>query len=89
MITEEYLKEIEARANAAFSGPWVYDNRYGDRGCVRHKFTNIPITDVNLQHPGMDTACVKKADGKFIAAAREDILRLIAEIRALWQELKE
>lgn len=61
-MTEDELRAIEARANAAMPGPW-------------EGFDNNPCDDYWAKdYP---------ADAEFIARAREDIPRLVAEVRKL------
>lgn len=74
-MTEDELKAIEARANAATQGPW----RQGDTvpgavfasGCRRHLVACGPSSVGTI------------ADAAFIAAARQDVSALAAEVRAL------
>lgn len=68
-LTREELDALEALAPGIFPGPWRYDPHH------KNVFDNaLPIVEV-----------VYNADelGPFVAAAREAIPRLIAEIRRL------
>lgn len=79
-ITDGELTEIEARASAASPGPWMVNGKAA--GGWR-------IDDGNPDRVGMaflltPTALVmKKEDADFIAESRDDIPRLVAEIRRL------
>ena len=77
-MTEQELSEIEARANAATPGPWDINRRYitlngGDMGRVEYSALG----------PSVATDVQAMADGNFFAHAREDIPKLIAEMRRL------
>lgn len=72
------LDEIEARANAATSGPWGVESSYGDGyplfqicAVLRDRYGDNAITSND------------RSTVEFIAAAREDVPWLVAEIRQL------
>ena len=73
----DWIGEIEARANAATAGPWEQTTGnfvVADCGCV--PTTGRIVAEVDC--------CKGKAhDLTFIAAAREDIPRLCATLRAV------
>jgi hypothetical protein len=71
-VTEQELKEIEARANAATKGPWV--NEKDANGF-----------EIWVAHPndGLVADALTLPDTEFIAHARQDIPKLIAEVRRL------
>lgn len=79
MISEKQLVEWERLANEATDGPWVY----GENNC--------DVYDVYSEHDPEDVDAVcsdmlfpnSKNDAAFIAAAREAVPRLIAEVRRL------
>jgi len=80
MITEEELKQIEHRVNSAQPGPRkaYIENRDHESG------SNFIMTGTDEQRGNdieMDGATI--ADYDFIANARQDIPRLIDEIRKL------
>jgi hypothetical protein len=77
-MTEEELAKIERRANAATAGPWVVDEQYirSDNEKVREEDGWI----CQWQAYG------KRANASFIAAARTDVVRLAAALRAAWKE---
>jgi hypothetical protein len=78
-MTNEELDAIEARAFAATAGPWVYqiDERGGPRACVRER----GFADGT---PGNRFIFdVMPATAEFIAHARADVPRLVAEVRRL------
>ena len=82
-LTEEELAEIEARANAAAAGPWRVDGHPGDE---------CRIEGGNLAgHDGMviyDEGGHGPEDALFIAHARSDVPRLIADLRASRAEVE-
>lgn len=77
------LDAVEARANAATPGPWwgggdrQSRNAYGLVGRTTDRGTGNAIAV--LSGTDMD----RVADAEFIAAAREDVPALIAEVRRL------
>lgn len=81
-MNEEELAAIEARANAATPGPWTVkpdpDKPYLDK-VVRHYGH---LTDLLAQcfHTNGNAA--------FIAAARDDVPKLVAEVRRLRELIK-
>lgn len=81
-ITEEELKAIEQRAAAATQGPWrVVRNGLGGSCGVE------PVADgcgsLHHRRSGPWEPPVVDPDDEFIAAAREDVPRLVAEVRRL------
>lgn len=66
----ELLDEIESRANAATSGPWLYDGRSYAIGHQRHM----------LRADGIG---VSQPDATFIAAARSDVPKLVKALRKM------
>jgi hypothetical protein len=81
-VTEEELDAIEARANAATTGPWVLG--YHGRGyticCDADGTTIVSAPDAQDEDLSEDEV--------FIAAARSDVPALIAELRAAREKLK-
>jgi len=72
------LAAIQARADAATSGPW----RFGDLGGVRWTVWQqgvVPFDSTVMRADSRD-------DAEFIVAAREDIPALLARVRALVEE---
>jgi len=80
MITEEELMQIEQRANSAQAGPWkaYIEGRDHESG------SDFIMTGTDDQR-GEDIELIgaTNADYDFIAHARQDIPRLITEIREL------
>lgn len=76
-MTEQELKEIEARANAATPGPWDYEIGYNGSNLY------IGCELVASTRPSAVYWEAPKSDIKFIAYARKDIPRLIDEVRRL------
>ena len=74
-LTLEELDRIEARLLAASQGPWrsYIEGRDHSSG------------DSFIQTPGADIYLIgaSGADQDFIAAARQDVARLVAEVRRL------
>jgi hypothetical protein len=84
-MTDEQLREIEGRANAATPGPWF------QRASIDKDMTIegdiIYVADSygpNHERDTWDAAvAAARADAAFIAAARDDVPALIAELREL------
>jgi hypothetical protein len=76
-VTEEQLREIEARASAATPGPWLTPDEVGDPYKVRI-----------LDHEGCNVwPWHDEADMIFAYRARVDVPELIAEVRRLQNRL--
>ena len=77
MTKRPSLDEIEARCEAATSGPWFIagNNSSNTLRCVHNEATNIAVL-------------VHEKDSSFIAAARTDIPALIARVRELEDGLR-
>lgn len=76
-MTEDQLKEIEARHRRATPGPWVHDLGYGE--------ANLLI-DGELKASTNSHAkfgAMSDYDIEFISRAREDVPHLIEEVRRL------
>ena len=80
LLTEQELSEIEARCDAASPGPWVSyvegrDHTSGSSfimtGAPERRGEDIELTGATAR------------DQDFIASARQDVPRLIAEVRRL------
>ena len=72
-------KDIEARAEAATPGPWTHRRQgYGDkeRSKVQGECEDLAIIAVTLFEEQ------QRANGEFIAHAREDIPYLLAQLKA-------
>jgi hypothetical protein len=81
-MTDDELAAIEARCAAATAGPWKAwiegrDHFAGDDVIITSAGTDIYVVPPPHRPPD--------ADLDFIAAARQDISRLIAEVRRLRQ----
>lgn len=83
-MTDEQLKEIEARASAAVAGPWkpaLDPVRPPDRGLAVDTPDGFVLVRTRfLTGPNADGI---RADAEFIAHAREDVPALVAEVRRL------
>jgi hypothetical protein len=77
-MTEDELKAIEARVDAAAPGPWE---------ATLSQTTEIdisgPAIDYRYQDDGTRVSYVSEVDAEFIAAARTDVPALVAEVRRL------
>lgn len=90
-ITDERLQEIEERANRATPGPWMTKPSGANHGgfsldaliaaTAAGKFNRIYATPPGGTYPA--------ADQDFIAAARQDVPDLLAEIRQLRAKVAE
>lgn len=85
LLSETDLAAIEARVTASSPGPWVSYVEGRD-----HWSGSSFIMTGSAEHRGEDIELIGAtiADQDFIAAARQDIPRLLAEIRLLRQFLK-
>lgn len=74
-MTDEELEKIEARLRGAAPGPWVsfVEGRDHDSG---DSFIQTPAEDIYLSGATV-------ADQDFIAHAREDLPKLLIEVRRL------
>jgi len=83
-ISDEDLKEILDRCNAATPGPWVSYIEGRD-----HTSGSDFIMTGTIEKRGNDIELsgATQADQDFIAHARQDVLRLVAEIQRLKQLL--
>lgn len=80
MITEEELKQIELRCSRAQPGPWkaFIEGRDHESG------SNFIMTgEGNRRGEDIEVLGATEADYDFIANARQDIPKLIQEIRRL------
>lgn len=71
MITDDELQAMKERAEKATPGPWTHGRDY-----VR---TDAPNQGIGTMH------CLPK-DAPFIAHARDDVPKLIAEVERLWEQ---
>ncbi|MGW7283890.1 hypothetical protein ACWGH4_00065 [Streptomyces sp. NPDC054847] len=77
---EQWLAEIEARANAATAGPWCTDSWEIYQGTEYVPGISMWIGETCR---GMTSMEQDRADAAFIAAARTDVPALVAEVREL------
>ena len=85
MITDDELKEIQARALAATPGPWEpdVDGSISQHWTCHQPWGEIVSTDVECLsccYGGRASGVANGADREFIAHARTDVPRLVAEI---------
>lgn len=82
------IEQIEELLEKAMPGPWKYFNRYTGVGfvyCAGNE--DVVVTDTELSCNGKDHACVRSGDGELIAASREIIPQLLAELKAKHQTI--
>lgn len=73
-ITESDLSEIEARCEAATAGKWTsHESHHGNQ----YRYVQIGGDEMYT------TLEMEPQDANFIATAREDVPRLVAEVRRL------
>lgn len=96
IVTEEELKEIERRTNAATPGPWeICGSGYGDypadgiQSTGKKDSYGNPEEIIGYSIPYEQTGVNSNEDALFIAHAREDIPLLVAEVRRLQTLLDE
>jgi hypothetical protein len=83
-LTEQQLTDIETRANAATAGPWCTDSWEIYQGTEYQP--GAEWIGETCRAGEMDDS---RADAEFVAAAREDVPALLAEVRRLRAELDE
>lgn len=86
-MTDKELAEIRARCEAATKGPWVECRNGGGDDflySIDSEPTGLPIVkaDCGVYPP-------EKEDADFIAHAREDIPKLLAEVERLRKQVAE
>lgn len=95
-MTEQELNEIEARAKEALEGPWTATkNTMSVRFILDPEFlesslaVETPHVTVPVNAPLIPRGLLHHTDAEFIAHAREDVPKLIAEVRRLRAFLEE
>ncbi len=83
-MTVEELQEWANLAEAATPGPWWVNKYATDMSCTEHE-VGVRTDDMILASMGIDD--VAMPDASFIAAARDAVPALIAEVRRLQAEL--
>lgn len=79
-VTEEELEEWSKLEQMAAAGPWEYDGR----GYIFRLLGNSMVAEIR----GFGSHEPQDENGYFIAAAREALPRLIAEVKRLHKELR-
>lgn len=87
-LTDDDLSAILDRADAATAGPWKAwvegrDHSSGDDFIQTGVESNSPDLYVSLSHSEGGPVPAGSNDLDFIAAARQDVPRLVAEVRRL------
>jgi hypothetical protein len=80
-MNEEQLQAIEARCNAATSGPWMEVAESGEWWITGPESEDYVMTT--------NAGDIQQADVDFIANARADVPALIAEVRQLQRDNAE
>jgi hypothetical protein len=95
-MTEQELAAIEARVAAASAGPWR--SRWRELAETQHEDTESIVVTPDFDRPGSHEgnrvvvgllwhdghhAAVTEDNAEFIAAARQDVPALLAEVRRL------
>jgi hypothetical protein len=83
-ISDAELDAMQRRVDAARKGPWKSFIEGRDHECGSDFIMVGPEGD---RGEDMEIVGVSNADQDFIAAARQDVPRLIAEVRRLREEL--
>ncbi|MEA3225094.1 MAG: hypothetical protein U9Q07_04025 [Planctomycetota bacterium] len=76
-MEEKQLRKIEARCEAATPGPWEAEVCELDAGVVN----DIGLICTTLSYDDEDNQNTNGGDAIFIAAARDDVPDLVAEVR--------
>jgi hypothetical protein len=89
-VTEDELKQIEERAAKATDGPWRFEAGPSDQPNCQDIYAGDGNGPIAMTEPGVYPLGSKHgvgktplADAAFIAAAREDVPKLVAEVRRL------
>lgn len=85
LFSDEELDAIQARCDAATPGPWrsLIEGRDHTSGC------DFIMTGIeSARGPDIELTGATKADQDFIAHARQDVSRLLKEVRHLRKLLK-
>jgi hypothetical protein len=83
-LSEAELRDIENRIAAARSGPW---KSFVERRDHTSGSSFIMVGEGEHRGEDIEFTGATVADQDFIAAARQDVPRLVAEIRTLWRLL--
>jgi hypothetical protein len=87
-VTEDELKQIEARCNAATPGPWRVDN-WRDRE-LRFIPNDYDEDETNVQVGGpfgtSENPSQADKDAEFVAHSRTDIPAMASALREAWAE---
>ena len=90
-MTEKELEEIDARVKAATEGPWRWRPFGGDWHLVQDSGARKVIISGGLTRNELGVL-VTMSEGDplcdFIAKSREDVPKLVAEVRRLRRELE-
>lgn len=86
-MTDDELSAIEALAEAATPGPWKYDwGNWDVEGPMPDRYV-VAALDASSREPSFGgqepNPVAAPTDGEFIAHARTDVPRLVAEVRRL------
>ncbi|HEX8273519.1 MAG TPA: hypothetical protein VF615_12860 [Longimicrobiaceae bacterium] len=83
LLTEAKLAEIEERLGRATPGPWACKDRLGGGGCFVFSEETFHVVAVEEDEEPAVVVPLGRGDAAFIAAAREDVPLLLAEVRRL------
>jgi hypothetical protein len=83
LLTEAKLAEIEERLERATPGPWACKDRLGGGGCFVFSEETFHVVALEEDEEPAVAVPLGRGDAAFIAAAREDVPLLLAEVRRL------
>lgn len=83
LLTEAKLAEIEERLGRTTPGPWACRDRLGGGGCFVFSEETFHVVAMEEDDEPALSAPLGRGDAAFIAAAREDVPLLLAEVRRL------
>ena len=83
LLTEAKLAEIEERLGRATPGPWACRDRLGGGGCFVFSEETFHVVAMEDDEEPAVAVPLGRGDAAFIAAAREDVPLLLAEVRRL------
>lgn len=92
-MSEEQLKEIEARWEKATKGPWWYNNKpFGVTGEVKAKSNDIKCLAVTFGNPRLEDEkryASAQLDAQFLTHSHQDIRTLLDAVKELNRELDD
>ena len=83
MLSAEDLAQIRRRCDAAAPGPWKAEKGDPQWGSIGYEVLGVEKGDCNCPDSDIPAMLADEEDAIFIAHAREDVPRLLAEVERL------